>query len=458
MGIFGKAVGTAALLVCVAGHGVARAEPAAGMSLTPDQTRALAVAAHNQHQPALARDLALVLLERDPRDSLALQILAASYFALGDFDASAAAGRRAYGAAQSRQHSHDAAMIVAETQFRRGRIGAARLWLRRAVQYSQTPQERDLAIRAFQGIGTQQKLKSTLSFGVSPSSNINGGSSSDTLILFGIPFTLSGDAQALSGFEAHAGASLAYTLSESARHQTSIGANVESRAYALSDAAKAQAPTASAGDYAFTAIEAFVTHRFAPEGATGPVTLTFVAGHNWYGGDDLSDYLRTEAAREWRLSQSMGLQVSGALERQWRKDSATRSATVQSVNATLVQVLRNGDRLTYGLGARNTDAHATDTRHQAVTGSIGYAFGRPVLGVALSANLGIEARDYALSPYSPDGRHDLRVNGTLSVLLPKLSYLGFAPQIDLNATRTDSNISLYQSSDVGIGISFRSAF
>lgn len=432
--------------------------PSAAVEATPDQVRMLAVAAHNQRQPALARDLALVLLERDPGDSLALQILAASYFALGDLDASVAAGRSAFHAASTRQYRHDAAMIVAETQFRRGRVGAARLWLRRAVEYAQTPQERDLAIRAFQGIGARQRLKSTLSFGLSPSSNINGGSSSGTLILFGIPFTLSGDAQALSGFEASAGASLGYTLSEGARYQTTIGANVESRAYALSDAARAQAPSASAGDYAFTAVEAFVTHRFAPEGATGPVTLTFVAGHNWYGGDDLSDYLRAQASREWRLSQTTGLQVSGALERQWRQDSAARSATVQSVNATVVQVLRNGDRLTYGLGARNTDARASDTRHQAVSASLGYAFGKPVLGMALSASLGFEARDYALSPYSPDGRQDLRVSGTLSVLLPKLGYMGFAPQIDLNATRTGSNISLYQSSDVGISLTFRSTF
>lgn len=431
---------------------------ASAEELTPDQTRALAITAHNQHQPALARDLALVLLQRDPNDTVALQVLAASYFALGDFDHAADAGKRAYRAATTTQFSHDAAMIVAETQFKRGKVGNARLWLRRAAQYSQTPQERDLAIRAFQGIGAQQKLKTNLSFGISPSSNINGGSSSDTLVLFGIPFTLSGDAQALSGYEAHGGASLTYTLSENKRHMTVIGANVEARAYKLSNKAKLQAPAAQASDYAFGALEVFVTHRFAPEGATGPVALTLVAGHNWYGGDALSNYLRSEVSREWRLSPTLGMQLSGGLERQWRKDSDARSATVQTVGANFVQAMKNGDRLSYGLGLRNTDARSSDTRHRAVTANLGYALAKPIAGMALSGNISFEKRDYEFSFYSPDGRHDTSLNATISVVLPNLSYMGFAPQIDFTAAHTDSNVSLNQSSDFGIGLNLRSTF
>lgn len=452
------AVAMLAAMIAVAAPAAAESAPNKEQTLTPDQTRALALAAHQQHKPELARDLALVLLQRDSNDSVALQVLAASYYALGQFDAAAAAGARAYRAAQNGRDSHDAAMIAAEAQFRRDRIGSARLWLRRAVQFAQTPQDRDMAVRAYQGLGARQKLKTNLSFGFSPSSNINGGSSSDTLVLFGIPFTLSGDARALSGYEADLGASVSYTISESQTHQTVIGANLETRVYKLSKNAKVQAPGAKASDYAFTAVEGFVTYRFGGPTTKGPTGLTLVVGHNWYGGTDLSDYLRGQVARDWQLSPSMGFELSGALERQWRKDSAARSATVQSVTAGLVQALKNGDRVTYSIGLRNTDALSSDTDHRAVYGNLGYNFGHPILGMVLSGSLGFENRDYPLSPYSPNGRQDHRLTAEISALLPKFAYMGFAPEVGLTATRNESNISLYRSSDIGISFNIRSTF
>jgi hypothetical protein len=445
---------------CAAAQGGRADAPAvAAEDLPPDQARGLMMAAHRGRNPVIARALAEVLLQRDPRDVQALQVLAASYYASGRPDLAVAAGRRAWAASgTSRQLRFDSAMIVAESQFSRKRIGASRFWLRRAAEYAPTAAGRDTAIRAFRGIAPQQRLRTRLDFGIAPNSNVNGGSSSDTLVLFGIPFTLSGDSQALSGIEYRSGLGLTYRLSEDRRHATDIGANLALREYSLTSEAEAQAPGAKGSDYAFAAAEVFVRYAFLPGQSTNPADVRLTLGHNWYGREDLSDYLRLDIGREWKTGERTAFRLGAGVERQERYDRDDRSATIATLSGEFRGSLATGNGYAFGLSLRDVDARAVDTEHDAAILSVSYGWTRPVLGAEVTASLSVERRDYPRSAFAAGGREDTRMTAGLSLFFREMDYLGFAPQIDLRASRNASNVSLYDSLDLGISLGLRSSF
>ena len=107
---------------------------------------------------------------------------------------------------------------------------------------------------------------------------------------------------------------------------------------------------------------------------------------------------------------------------------------------------------------RETNARAADTANVARGLSAGYSWARPVAGARISTQLSVEERDFGRTLLAPGGRNDLRLTGSLSLFFPNLDYMGFAPVIDLRASRNRSNVGLYDSEDYGVSLSVRSSF
>jgi hypothetical protein len=58
----------------------------------------------------------------------------------------------------------------------------------------------------------------------------------------------------------------------------------------------------------------------------------------------------------------------------------------------------------------------------------------------------------------PGGREDRRLSVTLAAELSDWSLAGFEPVVSLEAARTESNVTRFDSDSLGLGFSIRSSF
>ncbi len=446
----------AAAAVCVLlGAAAVRAEP---LKLDAAGMRQLGLAELTAHHPDKSLAVAEALLQRDPGDVVALILKSRSLRDLGRYAPALQAARQAWSGASTGDERYGAALAMAQALSSQGARTRAQFWLRRAVQAAPTPLAHEIAVRDFDYVRSRNPLSFSVQLSVSPSSNVNGGSSSTTTELLGLPFLLSGDARALSGFEAAAGLSLRWRRPVTPAGQTEYRLGLLDRRYALSADAKAQAPGASGSDYDYEAIELGWSRRFTPQGSRAAYTLGATAGRNWYGHDPLSRYLRFDLGAERPLGPRMAGQLRLWDEEQWRDDDSALDARTLGLRGRLLLGMKNNDRLGLSLGYRDTGSDSISVAHHALTAGIDWSRGRPFHGIGLAATLDVERRDYPRFPFTAGGRQDLRVSGELSLTFQKVEYLGFSPVLTISAAQTRSTLGLYDSRELGIGLGFSSAF
>jgi hypothetical protein len=407
-------------------------------------------------QAARALPFAEALVADDP-DDFGTRLLA-SYAArdAGETGRAADHAGAAWKLAQDDGQKHAAAMAMAQAKSSGGARSSAQFWLRRAAQAAPDAARRKLALRDFNYVRARNPWSYRFDFGVAPSSNINGGTASDTIWLFGLPFTLSGDSQALSGVETRLSFGVERTVQESAQAKTVLGANLAGRFYRLSSEARALAPGAEGSDYNFTALEAYVGHRRkAGQGGEWDGRLTL--GHNDYGGAPMSNYLRFDGGRTLALGRGQQLRFGVVVENQIRLDAALNSALVRGASVEWSRGLGPG---VAHLGARLSDvaSDAVAVDHVSRALSLSYDLSRPVLGAALSLSASYETRDYGAIWTTPDGRKDQRLNLGARALMRNLDYMGFAPELGVNYTRNRSNSVLHDSREIGLSLGVKSTF
>jgi tetratricopeptide (TPR) repeat protein len=445
----------AALLVAAT---LAAGPASADLVLTPEALRAAAQLALAQGEAGRAADYAAALLQRDPQDGAALIVQSQALRDLGRYDAAQDAARAAWTQAGSTAARHEAAMAMAQALASDGQRMAAQYWLRRAVQTAPDDAARGQAEADFGYVRSRMPLILRFDVSVAPSSNVNNGTSAQTMQILGLPFTISGDAQALSGIEATLGLAATWRLPPRDRSATQLTLALQTQQVALSDEAKAIAPDARGSDYAFAAYELGLTHQWVASGAPLLGALDLAVGHNDYGGAPLSNYLQARIAAEVPVDPRTTALLSADGERQWRLDLASRSAVVLGLTAGLALVLGNGDQIALTLGHQQINSASVEIDHAEINGRLGWQKARPVGGVGLEAALQIDALDYPVSPYTDSGRQDLAVTGLLSATLLEVGYMGFNPVIRLVASRNSSNVDLYDQRNVGISFGIASAF
>ncbi|SOB93156.1 hypothetical protein [Rhodobacter maris] len=420
-------------------------------ALSPAQARALALAAHRAKDGPLASGLARALLQRDPEDTVARMILAAAEYASGDFAAAGANARRAYRDAPRGPARHDAAMIAAESAFKRAQIGAARGWLRRAAYFAPDAAHQSLALRALHGLEPMQKLRWSLSFSVRPVSNINGGTLTES-INFG-PYTLPmpAELQALSGLQTRLGADLSYRFAETARSQWTLAAGLDGTVNRLSGSAKERAPGVNGSDYDFWTLNTALIYRGLPEGWRAPWEGWVSARHDTYGGAALTNRLGLGLAKDFRLAPRDALRAEVGVERQHRLDAPERSGTAQSLGLSYAHAGAPG-RLRLSGQAIQMLSSAEASAYTGGRIGFGYDLARPLFGTAFRFDLGLEARDY------DTGREDRKLDLGVSAVLPRVQYMGFAPEIGASYSRNRSNHLLYDSREFGLTLGVKSVF
>lgn len=422
---------------------------------------ALAGGALTAGQIEMARILAIAALERSPEEPRALSVLAAIGLMTREPEAAREVAGRAFRAAADPTTRFAAARLASRAAFESGHPEIAKYWTRRA--YGAAPGEgaRRLAIRDFQRLRAASRLRYDLGLSIRPSDNVNQGAEDAMLRVDGRPtwFYFDGATRALPGVEAQISLGARYRLAGSAADPTEAGLRLFYRGVTLSDRARAQAPTARAGDFATAAADVFLARTFTlseAQSLRGALTL----GRIWQGGSHYGDRVQADLALTTAHGADRISRIGFALERQWQA-GASPPATAVSLDAGIEQRLASGDSLAFSVDLSRTfsdDANQCNTRMAA---SLRYARARPVAGMGLQAALGVTARDYPVyfnGAFNDTGRQDLTFSASVDLSLPGLGLMGFEPVLSLEARRTRSNISRYTGQSLGLGLRIQSSF
>ncbi len=430
---------------------------AQSITLSPAQMQQTARAALAAHKPALAWALATAVLDVAPDQFGVLILKSRAERDLGKLAAARKTARHAWRLAKTPNQKFAASLISAQALSSMGRKTSAQIWLRRASDYASTPGQKTQLRRDFNYVRATNPWRVDLSFGVNPSSNVNGGSSKDTITLFGLPFTLSEDAKALSGFQAFATADISYRLKETQRSQTWLGFQAYHRETWLTDAAKDAAPTAKGGDFRYTSAALTFKHQHVLSNKGTRLDLSARLGRNWYGGAPLSDFASLGADLHWRLPSGKRLSLRTRFDLQDHLDSDTPNTFVGSVGLRY-SLPALGQRWTFSSDYQQSVSDNLFREYNELRAGVDVTLGKPIAGMSISMGLQASKRSYDVSRYASAGRHDTSFEANAAATLSKLDYLGFSPVVSLRHRQTNSNVSLYSSTETAVGLSLSSNF
>ena len=276
--------------------------------------------------------------------------------ALGNAKAATSAGKKAWRVSNTDLEKYSAALVTAQALASPGARTRAQLWLRRAAHNAPNDYLEQKAIRDFRYVKGRNPLSTSLHFSVRPSPNINNGSKSDTLVIAGLPFQLSGDARALSGIEFSYGFSTTYKKQMAANRLIHFGLSINSRSYVLSEKSIRQAPDQTASDYAFTSAQLSFGTKKSMGQNRGDFMLDFNLGRSWYAGKTLSNFASATATRTFQKTKTSRSRYSFSATRQWRQDFSKYSSTQVEIAGYWTKALQNGSLVRWNAGAKHVSS------------------------------------------------------------------------------------------------------
>lgn len=445
------------LAVLASGATAQTAIPEGTVAMTTAQAHSLARQALQQGRPDVADAISSGLLQRDPTDADALMIRAILLRGTGRLDEAADAGADAWRHAGNPVLRFEAAMLVADVRARQERFSAAQFWLRRADQAAPDAARRRAAEQAFVAVRNRNPLQVSLRFSVKPSNNVNNGAETTVIEIGGLPFRLDDSGQQLGGWEASAGLSLGYRLSENRTRRTDLLGEIFFRKVWLNSEAKALAPTAKGSDFDYGTIVAGVRHQRLIWPETGPSSITGVLGQSWYGGESLARWADIQLGQTVKRGPDSALRFGLQARTEKRLDASINDSRSLGLSGEYLKGLGEGRSYSVGARVRNiwSDSATVDSLLLGVWG--GWSFGR-VGPVAPRLSVSAENRDYQKWATTANGREDRTLGLTLDLVWPEVSYYGFVPQATLSARRTWSNVDIYDRNELSLGLSAVSRF
>jgi len=442
------------------------AAPDEQQTATPGEIRKTAAQALSAGDSQAALRFSTALLQRDPKDRLALLISSKASRSLGNFQAARQSAKQAWRLAETDAQKYGASLVMAQALSSSGRRSLAQFWLRRAVQHAPNEQLERRAIRDFRYVRATSPWLHRFSFSVAPESNINNGSSERssflnyqmTELLLGQPaeFQLGGTQRALSGIEYSFASRSRFRFHETGTRANDLTIAADLRTYTLSSEAKAQAPDAKGSDFSYASYSLGYAHKGLNLGRKGEYRVSGQAGQSWYGGDEYTRFLRLSAGQSYKLERQRRVSARLSAERQfgvltsdqdtWRSDISYRFR------------LASGATLWSGLTLAQADASVAADEFSEVGLNAQLSLAKPVFGATVLFGLSARDRDYDVSPHSPAGRQDKKYSADISLIFKEVDYYGFNPTLRLSASRNDSNIGLYESNRFGMNFGIQSAF
>ncbi|KPP84984.1 MAG: Protein of unknown function (DUF560) [Rhodobacteraceae bacterium HLUCCA08] len=438
-----------AALTALALAGAARAQDR--LDIAPDTLRGAAVTVLNAGNPVRARTMAEALLHRDAEDRTALSVAMQAALGMEDNAAAAEFGRRLWNRADAPEDRFQVARLTALALARDDRFTAAQLWLRRAAQSAPDEAARAEIATNYRTVRQANPVHWDFGLSLAPSSNVNGGSSADTILLFGvIELELSEDAKALSGWDYMADAKVTWRLSRADRSLTLLGFGLAVDGYWLSDDSRARAPDFDAEDWRLIDADLTLDHRWVPTGTARLAGIQAELSATTLGGDGYANSLTLAHWRDFRLGENDSLHLQAALGRTEYVQSDTL-ADRAAINLQWTHDWHAGvTALSLGHGEIWSDRD--DFSYVSNVIAIDHDFGALTEAVSVSVNLSQEHRDY------DTGRTDRTIALGSMLSFDTAEVYGFIPQLSVTARQTESSFDRYDSTTLSTRFSFTSAF
>ena len=459
-----RTIVTAALAAALAFLAPGDAPAQQSVSLSLADARVIGREAWRRGDHAFANQIARGLLEANPEDTAALLLLSATETELGRPDAGRRAGARAWASTDSKGLRHEAAFLTYRAAAIEERYTTAQFWLRRAYQTAETEDRKENIGKSFRQLRAASPWVTRFSFDVSPSSNLNGGASSEFLVIdesypVGL---LSGAARALSGTRAALQVELGYNLSQSPDQRTAITFNGYRTFNRLSEEAKEIAPEAEGSDFDYGVAEIVFSHQRRETPFFLPDTVALAFGQTWYGLEELDKVTRLTIAKGFDLTPRDRLRflVQGehrVPDREFQQDRQGREARVD-----YYRQFRNGHLLTFRAAYKNVTSDDVNQSYDATSFRLGGIMGDDLGGFRLSGHVQHTVKDFDAYQIGfinvVEGREDQEISAGLNLHVDRVGYMGFMPVISLQGQWTESNISRFEAETLGLSVGFRSAF
>lgn len=434
------------------------------VTLTIPQSRQVALNALQLQQPKLALHIAGGLLERDARDSFAHFTMARAAQQLKTPNKGRRAAARAFRFSKTPGDKYASAQLAARLSYEGKRYTLAQYWLRRSVDFVQTPQQRKQVARDFKRLRSQNPWNTQLRFSITPSSNVNAGSDTNLATIDGVPLVgvLSRSAQALAGTVAVGDISTSYRFSANAKRAAYFTGRIYSRQVKLTQAAARSVPLIRNKDFAATTVEAGLKYVFSTGKRNGLSTIRGTIGKNWYGGNPYSVNSRLGYEHSFRAAEQTSLTFSGSYERRNYDLARLASTSIARVGGSATYKLEGGDSIQFGIQVNKTTSKTINTESASATAYASYAMGKPVGPASLAFSLGTTYQDfpsYSIGPIAaPGGRQDTTVFANVAATFKGLDYAGFVPKVTLRAQKNNSNISRFDTTQLSVSIGLQSSF
>lgn len=456
------------LAACLAASFIGSAE-AQILELSLDQGRAAARQAALSGQFSLAVDFAEALLDADPNDRVALVILAASHPQIGEARKGRRAGARAFRLSSTSEERYEAARLTALAAANEERYTLSQYWLRRAAVHAPNDQALNQTRTDYRGLRRLNPLSFNLRGSISPSSNLNGGSDDECLVIEGVNNSdgtplcglLSGDARALSGWAATADVRLSYVISRGQNQVTNLTARGYARQIWLSDDARDLSPNSSNSDFSSQVLEFGV--RQQRRISTGTLSGEAIYGWSWYGNNLTAKYARGRLGYAQNLTERTELSLTTQLDAiDVQSTVAPRTNHARLLTASLSHALSRGDRITGSLSISGQSSDQPNERFETARIQVGYTWADPIGTAQVSVGAGVtwsDYRDYTVAFISvPGGRQDTRAFANISAAFPEAEYAGFIPVVSASYQDTSSNVSRFVRDEYNLNFSIQSSF
>lgn len=428
--------------------------PGAQTSLSADEARFLAADLVRQGQSKAALDVLSVLLVRDTRDANALIISAQAHRRLRDFPAAQASARSAWKHAETPNQHYGAAMAMAQALSQDNKKTRAQLWLRRAAEIAPTPELEEKAISDYRFVRVTNPWSVRLSFGLSPSDNVNNAPRDNTYVIG--PLTLTDPtAVPLEGVEINAGLRLRYNYDTETTRRNYVAFRWSETQVILTDDT---VPTGvSDSDFNYRRL-AFAHGWDRMSGPKAPRRNTEIeVASTWYGGNQLSTDLTLAYQQQRRLQSGDGFHWSTSLTYTDRQDSDLRSGFIARLGATYSLGLDTG-RLDLIGRIDRTETDSAAATHTRVNVGLAYTLGREIMGAQVDFSAMGEFKRYDDPLYIADPRSDNGITLSSSLFFKGIDSHGFAPKVTLSARRVNSNVGRFEIENIGLDVGFQSTF
>ena len=422
------------------------------------QVEGAALLALSQGDAPTAYALAQALVASNPDDPDTQIILARAALRLGRPEESRNAAKAVWRLTRSSKERYAAARLAARASIALGQSGATKRWLSRSLALAPTDRARAQLRADYAAVRAAAPTQANFSFTVAPSDNVNGGSTNSFFLIDRVPFVgqLSADAQALAGYEARLNYSLSHRVFESERHRTSLTFALNTRDVWLSSEAQEAAPDLDPKDLAYRRADIGIRNEWI-DTANGLLWSATAEVGTIYSGSEFQDDTLSFGLRANAEFFSYGLD----LERRFTRDPLDVEDTHVTVSLRHRRPLEFGT-LSVGASFKEvmSDSIFAASSHLSIDG---YLALREPLGPFRLAGFAGATRTHYPEYVSggiavPGGRTDITARLGAEASIPNFLISGFHPVLSLSAQRTDSNVSRFETEQIGLGLALRRSF